>query len=140
MFADIVANGGNLLLIVNLDEQGALPKIQETRLKDIGKWLKVNGEGIYNTRPYSVPTDGTVAFTISKDGQFLYAILKEWPGNMISLKGINGKPESKVEMLGYEKSLEWSNTDENMKIKFDDNLQNENNRPCKHAWVIKIAV
>lgn len=138
MFTDIVANGGNLLLIVNLDEQGALPKIQETRLKDIGKWLKVNGEGIYNTRPYSVQSDGIVAYTMSKDGQFLYAILKEWPGNMISLKGINAKPGSRVEMLGYDHSLDWSNTDADLNIKLDDNLQDENQRPCKHAWVIKI--
>jgi hypothetical protein len=52
IFVDIVANGGNLLLMANLDGQGALPKVQENRLKDIGKWLKVNGEGIYATRPY----------------------------------------------------------------------------------------
>jgi len=52
MFVDIVANGGNLLLMVNLDGQGALPNVQANRLRDIGKWLRINGEGIYATRPY----------------------------------------------------------------------------------------
>ena len=66
-FVDIVAHGGNLLLIVNLDGQGALPKNQENRLRDIGKWLKVNREGIYPTRPVTRQIDGKVAYTRSKD-------------------------------------------------------------------------
>lgn len=80
MFVDIVSNGGNLLLIVNLDGQGALPEIQVKRLKDIGKWLKINGEGIYGTRTYSSVSEGNVVYTRSKDNQYVYAIMKEWPG------------------------------------------------------------
>ena len=37
MFVKIVARGGNLLLIVNLDRQGALPKIEKERLESISK-------------------------------------------------------------------------------------------------------
>jgi alpha-L-fucosidase len=76
MFADIVARGGNLLLIVNLDGQGGLPEIQKNRLLDIGGWLKKNGEAIYATRalaPYATPD---VSYTRSKDGQYGYAIIK----------------------------------------------------------------
>ncbi len=39
-FADIVARGGNLLLLVNLDPQGEIPAVQRSRLLQIGKWLE----------------------------------------------------------------------------------------------------
>jgi len=139
-FVDIVAHGGNLLLIVNLDGEGALPKIQENRLKDIGKWLKVNGEGIYATRPFTRQIDGTVAFTRSKDNQYVYAILKEWPGQELHLKGIKAAKGSKIEMLGYNKSIECINGNEGLSVKLPTELQDKKNRPCEHAWVLKIIL
>lgn len=75
-FADIVSRGGNLLLLVNLDPQGAMVEHQRKRLLQIGSWLKKNGEAIYGTRvvaPYSTPT---VDYTRSKDGKTIYAIVK----------------------------------------------------------------
>ncbi len=138
MFVDIVAHGGNLLLIVNLDEQGALPKIQENRLMDIGKWLKVNGEGIYGTRPYKQQTEGYVSYTQSKDGKYVYAILKEWPGQQLILKGSQPAKGSKIEMLGYKNSLEWIDSENGIMVRFPDNLKDEKNRPCEHAWILKM--
>lgn len=138
MFVDIVSHGGNLLLIVNLDGQGALPKIQENRLQDIGKWLKVNDEGIYATRPYKQQTEGSVSYTQSKDGQYVYAIIKEWPGNELNLKSVNAVKGSQVKMLGCDQPLEWENTTKGLVIKLPNSLQNEKNRPCQYAWLIKI--
>ncbi len=140
MFVDIVAQGGNLLLIVNLDGQGALPVVQEKRLKDIGKWLLVNGEGIYSTRPFIHQIVGTVAFTQSKDNQYVYAILKEWPGRVLQLHGIPPAEVSKIEMLGYDKPLEWVSSSKGTFVKLPAELQDAKNRPCEHAWVLKIKL
>jgi alpha-L-fucosidase len=140
MFVDIVAKGGNLLLIVNLDGQGALPELQEKRLIDIGKWLKVNGEGIYSTRPFTRQIDGKVAFTCSKDSQYVYTIMKEWPGQEQHLRGIKPARGSKIEMLGYNNSLEWISSTEGITVKFPVQLQNEKSRPCEHAWIMKIKI
>ncbi len=137
-FVDIVAHGGNLLLIVNLDGQGALPKIQENRLRDIGKWLKVNGEGIYSTRPFTRQIDGKVAYTKSKDNQYVYAIMKEWPGNELYLKDIQPAKDTEIKMLGYTKPLEWLNSADGITVKLPDQFQEPNKRPCDYAWVIKI--
>ena len=140
MFVDIVAKGGNLLLVVNLDGQGALPELQEKRLIDIGKWLKVNGEGIYSTRSFTRQLDGSVAFTRSKDNQFVYVIMKEWPGKELLLKGIKPAKGSKIEMLGFNKPLQWIKGHDGVSINFPPKLQDVNNRPCQDAWILKIKL
>jgi len=140
MFVDIVANGGNLLLIVNLDGQGALPEIEEKRLKDIGTWLKVNGEGIYGTRSHSPVSEGPVVFTAGKDQRYVYAIMKEWPGKVMELKNISAEKGSEITMLGYADPVQWSDSGKGIEIRFPDIMQEEKNRPCKYAWVLKIKV
>jgi alpha-L-fucosidase len=140
MFVDIVVKGGNLLLIVNLDGQGALPKTQEIRLLDIGKWLKVNGEGIYSTRSYAHQVEGSVSYTQSKDGQYLYAIIKEWPGIELNLKGVHPIKNSKIEMLGNDQNLKWINTTDGISIDLPSKMQDPENRPCNYAWIVKIRL
>lgn len=138
MFVNIVAHGGNLLLIVNLDRQGALPKVQEKRLKEIGNWLNVNGEGIYETRPYEIQNDGIISYTQSKNQKYIYAILSEWPGDEIILNKIHAVDESQVELLGAQETLKWENTNKGLRINLPKQLQNDKNRPCKYAWVLKV--
>ncbi len=85
MFADIVARGGNLLLLINLDGQGSVPEIQMKRLTEIGSWLKLNGEAIYATRPLSPFTKGGVSYTQSKDARAYYAIISN-PARKVRLE------------------------------------------------------
>ncbi len=63
---DIVSKGGNYLLNNGPGPDGELNQTAYTRLKEIGAWMKTNGEAIYGTRMYKVFAEGeTVRFTQS---------------------------------------------------------------------------
>ena len=51
-FAVLVAAGGGMTLNVGPAADGKIPLLQQERLLDLGKWLDINGEAIYGTRPY----------------------------------------------------------------------------------------
>ena len=102
-FADIVARGGNLLLLVNLDPQGEMPSVQKERLRQIGGWLRANGEAIYGTRICAPYKTEDVDYTQSKDGRFAYAIVKE-PAAEVTL--VCELPETtRVTVVGETKPL-----------------------------------
>ena len=52
-FAKLVAAGGGMTLNVGPAADGQIPLLQQERLLDLGNWLKVNGEAIYGSRPYT---------------------------------------------------------------------------------------
>ncbi|MDO5315837.1 MAG: alpha-L-fucosidase [bacterium] len=51
-FCVLVAAGGGMTLNVGPSADGKIPLLQQERLLDLGKWLDINGEAIYGTRPY----------------------------------------------------------------------------------------
>ncbi|MDR1455543.1 MAG: alpha-L-fucosidase [Tannerella sp.] len=140
MFVNIVAAGGNLLLIISPDGRGALPEIQKTRLEEIGKWLKVNGEGIYYTRAWSTVAEDHVRYTRAKDGKTIYAIALEWPGTQLELKSVKPAEGSEICLLGCEKPLEWHHRDGTTAIILPEALQKESGRPCRHAYTFRIRL
>ncbi|HLR43916.1 MAG TPA: alpha-L-fucosidase [Brevibacterium sp.] len=69
LLAQTVAGGGNLLLNVGPTADGRIPAVQQERLLQIGAWLDVNGEAIYETAPAAdVRTASAQVFATSKPG------------------------------------------------------------------------
>ena len=53
---DKVSRGGNFLLDIGPDEHGKIPPIMQERLLQIGDWMKINNEAIYNTVRWKTPS------------------------------------------------------------------------------------
>lgn len=94
-----VSRNGNYLLNISPRGDGTIPENQQAVLRAIGAWLKVNGEAIYRTRPWTQSEEGKVHFTRNRDT--LYAVALDWPGAELRLTSLGtaaGKVAS-VELL-----------------------------------------
>lgn len=83
--SDITSKGGNFLLNVGPNAEGEIPEPSIQRLKEIGKWMDVNGEAIYATEasPFvrRLPWGRVTRKPNGKGGETLYLHIWEWPMN-----------------------------------------------------------
>jgi len=105
-----VSRNGTMLLNLTQHGRGDLdPEVIRT-CKDIGAWLKVNGEAIYGSRPFEIYGGDSAYYTRNKG--YLYAVISNWKDNMVTLKALHsggatlGKV-SKVEMLGSDVKMSF---------------------------------
>lgn len=105
-----VSRNGTMLLNLTQHGRGDLdPKVIRIA-KDVGAWLKVNGEAVYGSRPFEVFGDNKVLFTRNKGK--VYATLLDWDFQSVTLSALRsrgatlGKVE-KVELLGSDVPLKF---------------------------------
>ena len=151
---DIVSKNGCLLLNIGPRADGTIPEEAQELLLSIGKWLEINGEAIYATRPWKIFGEGPTqvaggAFSDDKDkpftaedirfttkGDVLYAISLDSPQKDITIKNLaasTGKIGT-VEMLGSSEKVQWSQTKNGVVIKAAKNY------PSPYAVVYKIKL
>lgn len=157
---DIVSKNGLMLLNVPPNPDGSIPPEMKTMLGDLGKWLEINGEGIYETRPWRVfgegPTrikggghkiekqkivysDKDIRFT-KKGDDTLFAIVMDSPKEDIlvktlssSLSVLNANIKS-VTLLGSDEKVNWSRDDSGLHISKPSNV------PSEYALTYKISL
>ncbi|MGB8492360.1 MAG: alpha-L-fucosidase [Bacteroidales bacterium] len=121
-----VSRNGTMLLNITQHGRGDLDPEVTQLCKDIGAWLKVNGEAVYGSRPFEVYGENAVCYTRNKGN--VYAALLDWRGGPITLKALHtdgatlGKV-SKVEMLGSDIPITFVQNDQGLTITPGDSVQ-----------------
>ena len=121
-----VCRNGTMLLNLTQHGRGNLDLEVVRIAKDVGAWLKVNGEAVYSSRPFEVYGEDGVCYTRSKSN--VYATLLDWRGGTITLKALRaggatlGKV-SKVALLGSDIPLTFVQDDQRLTVTIDATVQ-----------------
>lgn len=132
---DIVSKGGNYLLNIGPGPDGELDAVAYERLKQVGDWMRTNGEAIYSSRIFTAFNEGEkIRFTQSKDGKTRYVFLFDFPEGKILLTKIPLSKKDKVQLLGSSKQLAWEQTATGIEITIPAELKSTTD----HVWVLKV--
>lgn len=74
-----VSKNGNLLLGITQRAQGGVDPEAVEICRNIGKWMQVNGEGIYGSRPFEVFKSEAGDYYFTRANGFVYVFVLEWP-------------------------------------------------------------
>jgi alpha-L-fucosidase len=127
-----VSRNGNYMLNISPKSDGTIPEEQKQILLGVGKWLGVNGDGIYGTRAWKNESDGQFRFTAK--GGSLYAISLNWSEEPVIIKVLptSAGKVKKVSLLGYKGDITFSQDETGLKITFPKE------KPCDYAYTFKI--
>jgi alpha-L-fucosidase len=108
LLTEIVSKNGNLLLNIGPAPDGEWDPNAYARLEDIGKWIQVNGEAIYDAEAdASLPGQGKWVFTKKQD--CIYAIYqlaaKEAISEIYKLNINTASPIKKIQILGTDQKI-----------------------------------
>ena len=149
---DVVSKNGNLLMNFPQRGDGSLYPECETVLAELARWIPINGEGIYDTRPFTTFGEGPSVIPAgymnelmqpltwqdiryTTKGKVIYAFCLGIPKGEIGMKGlasISGNIAS-IDLLGSKEKVTWKAGTDGVSI------QPNVTWPCEHAVCYKIT-
>jgi len=114
-----VCRNGTMLLNLTQHGRGGLDSEIITTAKDIGAWLKINGEAVYSSRPFEVYGEKDIRYT--RNNGFVYATILNWKDSAIILKALHADGStigkvSKVELLGSDTPINFKQDENGLTI------------------------
>jgi alpha-L-fucosidase len=155
MLVDIVSKNGNLLLNVVQRPDGSLDPEPEKILQEMAGWIAINGEAVFETRPWLVHGEGPVRakgghfgedfaysakdvrFT-SKGDKTLYAFAMGWPADgKIAIRSLAKFPEATGKIAGVSLlgagEVKWTHDADGLTVQLPPQ------KPCDYAVALKIT-
>ncbi|MEU9991770.1 alpha-L-fucosidase [Streptomyces sp. NPDC048045] len=133
---DIVSKNGNLLLDIGPRADGTIPDIMQTRLRETGAWLKVNGEAVYDTAYWSrmAQLGADLRFTVRPGEAFYIHSLAE-PGPRLTVEApVPVRAGDRVTLLGHDRPLTWTVSKGALVIDVPEAAR----KAGRYVWVFKV--
>jgi alpha-L-fucosidase len=135
---EVASHGGNYLLNVGPTSEGVIPAPSVERLREVGQWMKVNGEAIYGTTASPFPYEASWGTVTQKPGK-LYLHIFEWPKGDLVLYGLRNKVK-KAYLLAGQKPLKVTQTSDKALDHDVTRIGVPAKAPSPHASVIVLEI
>ncbi len=159
---DTVSKNGTFILDIPGKPDGTIDSKEIAVLDGITSWMQVNGEAIYETRPWKIYGEGPnmvkagsfqgrsvsrlgakdIRFTRSKSGKVVYAIALGWPSEPIVVQALGLSAQNqpgkvaKVELLGTGERVHWKQQADGLRV----DLPRQYKPPVDFAAALKITI
>ncbi len=159
---DTVSKNGTFILNVPGKPDGTIDSKEIAVLDGISSWMQVNGEAIYETRPWKIYGEGPnsvkagsfqgnsisklgpkdIRFIRNKANNVIYAIVLGWPTESISVQSLGysaptrpGKV-AKVELLGTGTRVNWRQQNDSLRVELPNGYRPE----ADYAAALKLTL
>jgi alpha-L-fucosidase len=153
---DAISKNGVVMINIALKGDGTIPDNQTKMLSNFGAYVKINQDGIYNTRPWKIFGEGPLEIVTKRAGEnlkkysakdirftfksdSLYAFVLAAPSKDILIttlntEGVLEKEIKNIELLGSSEKIIWTRSNDGLLINQPEAL------PNKHGLVFKITL
>ena len=136
----MVAKNGNLLLNIAPGPDGEWHEEAYQRLKDIGNWMQVNNESIFNTQPVAPYRQGKWAFT--GKGNTVYASYlpdetEQQLPTTVSFPAKSIRAKASVTILGVKQPLKWTKVGDSIRTTIPEKVRQQ--LAGQPVWVFKVS-
>ncbi len=159
---DTVSKNGTFILNIPGKPDGTIDSKEIAVLDGITAWMQINGDAIYETRPWKIFGEGPhaiktgsfqgnsisalgaddIRFTRNKANTAIYAFFLGWPKAPAIVRALgtsaptNPGKIANVQLLGTDQHVKWQQHAEGLRVELPDNYQ----PPVDYAAALKIIL